>query len=242
MILRRRARRERSHPRGTDDARGDETDSIPDQLRTILAGVINAVPTDFGGGSTLNKATAVASLMLSRGLDRYLEVGVYKGRSLFPAASVCQWLGSGMAVGIDPYAVNQALQQDESRFPDVASGVNTFVSSLDWDELYLDVEKQLAELELAHHCRLIRSTSKEASRLFREGSIDVLHIDGNHDEAHVREDVQLYLPKVKAGGILVLDDASWATVASSKAELTDMHRLIYELCDDQNDFAVFSID
>lgn len=39
--------------------------------------------------------------------------------------------------------------------------------------------------------------------------IAVLHIDGNHDYSAVKEDVDLWLPHIKQGGWLILDDYFW---------------------------------
>jgi hypothetical protein len=41
------------------------------------------------------------------------------------------------------------------------------------------------------------------------GTISVLHIDGNHDYAFVREDCALWLPHLAPGGWLILDDYVW---------------------------------
>ena len=39
--------------------------------------------------------------------------------------------------------------------------------------------------------------------------IDILHIDGNHEEESSYRDVELYVPKVKKGGYIWFDDANW---------------------------------
>ena len=46
-------------------------------------------------------------------------------------------------------------------------------------------------------------------------SIDVLHIDGNHDEEYVTKDIQFYLPLVKKGGYIIMDDITWPGVINS---------------------------
>lgn len=47
-----------------------------------------------------------------------------------------------------------------------------------------------------------KMSSKEASRLFLGGSLDWVYIDANHTYEAVREDIDLWLPKVKLGGII----------------------------------------
>ena len=46
-------------------------------------------------------------------------------------------------------------------------------------------------------------------RTVYEGSIGLLHIDGNHEYEHVLADVRAWAPRVKPGGWLVLDDYDW---------------------------------
>jgi hypothetical protein len=48
----------------------------------------------------------------------------------------------------------------------------------------------------------LKMYSKEASRHIPDGSLDFCFIDGNHIYEYVKEDIELYLPKVKKGGLL----------------------------------------
>ena len=53
---------------------------------------------------------------------------------------------------------------------------------------------------------LIRSSFDDALRHFENESIDVLHLDGLHTEEAVRHDLNLWLPKLRPSGILLLHD------------------------------------
>jgi predicted O-methyltransferase YrrM len=44
--------------------------------------------------------------------------------------------------------------------------------------------------------------SVEASRLFPDGSVDLVFIDGNHGYSAVKADIAAWLPKVRPGGVL----------------------------------------
>lgn len=44
-------------------------------------------------------------------------------------------------------------------------------------------------------------TSKEAAEHIPDGSLDFCFVDGNHAYKYVKEDIRLYLPKVKKGGL-----------------------------------------
>jgi hypothetical protein len=56
---------------------------------------------------------------------------------------------------------------------------------------------------------LHRTLSEEAARDFTDGSLDWVYIDGNHSYEFVKKDLELYLPKLKSGGLLTGDDHLW---------------------------------
>jgi hypothetical protein len=54
----------------------------------------------------------------------------------------------------------------------------------------------------------LRLTSVEASKRFKDNSIDLIFIDADHAYESIREDIQSWLPKVKKGGIICGHDYS----------------------------------
>lgn len=54
--------------------------------------------------------------------------------------------------------------------------------------------------------RLLRMRFDDAVHYFSDGSIGILHIDGLHSYEAVRNDFELWLPKVKDGGIILFHD------------------------------------
>jgi hypothetical protein len=50
--------------------------------------------------------------------------------------------------------------------------------------------------------RILRTTSEQAVSMFPDGYFDMIYIDARHDCHSVDEDVGLWFPKVKVGGIL----------------------------------------
>jgi predicted O-methyltransferase YrrM len=67
----------------------------------------------------------------------------------------------------------------------------------------------------------IKATSKTASKKFADESLDVVFIDLTHTYEAVKEDIALWLPKVKKGGILGGDDyhENWPGVIQAVDEL-----------------------
>ena len=64
-------------------------------------------------------------------------------------------------------------------------------------------------------CVLMRCKSEVAVRAFADLSVDILHVDGNHNEELSCQDVNLWLPKVKTGGFIWLDDVHWPQTKKS---------------------------
>ena len=121
-----------------------------------------------------------------------VELGVDRGESYF---AFCQSAAENQTgtrcVGIDTWRGDQqAGGYDETTFVEVS------------------------EHNRAHYAKfstLVRSGFDEGLGQFQPGSIDVLHIDGLHTEAAVRHDVDSWLPKLRAGGILLLHDVDVRT-------------------------------
>ena len=55
----------------------------------------------------------------------------------------------------------------------------------------------------------LRGLSKEVAQRFN-GKIDLMFVDGDHSYEAVRADLEMWLPKVKDGGVVVFHDYNWA--------------------------------
>lgn len=198
------------------------------EVRAFIEEVVASVPVDFGGGSGSGKALVLADLIARFGVTDTLEIGVYRGRSLLPVAAMLRVVGGGVATGIDPWGVDEALQHDEHA---VGPRVNDWVRSHPWEETYQGVVQRVEQLRLQDHCRILRMTSEEAAPQIADRSVGLVHIDGNHDRAAVERDAELYLPKLVPGGFLVLDDASWDSIRPVAEALRSDLEVVFQLCD-----------
>jgi hypothetical protein len=216
-------------------------------LRRDLSRLSSSLAFDEGGGASLLKVLVLADLIVALDLRRAIEIGVYRGRLLLPLSMVMAALGRGEAVGIDPYSASAAVQRDPH---DVGFDLVAWAHNVDWEQLHSELLTAIDAWNLTKYCRLIRVTSEDAAGTFAPGSIDLLHIDGNHDEAAVARDVELYVPKVRPGGVVVLDDVSWPSVRKVFHDLRDSHELHVHVVDGgnvwvgenlPNDFAVFIV-
>lgn len=55
-------------------------------------------------------------------------------------------------------------------------------------------------------CFMIRSDSKNAAELFDDETLDFVYIDANHKYEYVKQDIELWFPKVRKGGIVTGHD------------------------------------
>ena len=64
----------------------------------------------------------------------------------------------------------------------------------------------------------IRMSSIEASKLYKDNSLDFVFIDGAHDYVNVAQDVKHWFPKIKIGGYIAGDDYAWPSVKEAVNE------------------------
>lgn len=114
----------------------------------------------------------------------FVEIGALYGGNAKPILR--HWLGKQMFL-VDPWAPQPA---------------DIYKEDQDWMKFDLGYEicKKLAEQD--PRVKLIRLLSHQAVDQFDDGSLDCVYIDGNHCYEAVSQDIQLWFPKVKKGGIL----------------------------------------
>lgn len=76
-------------------------------------------------------------------------------------------------------------------------------TEVDADQEFFNREYEAAKNRLAsYNCTIIRKTSMDALADFRDGSLDFVYIDGNHDFVNVTNDIHYWLKKIRSGGII----------------------------------------
>ena len=132
--------------------------------------------------------------------SRFVEVGIYLGRSICSLAEVVERSGKQITVlGVDTC---QGSGPEGSREKDfhgdaVQQGGGTFAGAL---------HKNILDCGFADKVQLIISDSVAAAGLFPDGSLDWVHLDARHDCASVKADIEAWLRKIKPGGWLSGDD------------------------------------
>lgn len=108
------------------------------------------------------------------------EIGVYKGDN---AEFILDILQPTMLYLIDPW--NNFLDTDSNEVIGYTH--------------YIETQERL---KLYGNKRLIKKTSEEANKLFNNEELDFVYIDADHHYEVVKNDLNIWYPKVKKGGVL----------------------------------------
>jgi predicted O-methyltransferase YrrM len=190
---------------------------------------------DVGGLCLESKGNVIKELINTSNAKLCVEIGVFKGSSLLYFAESLQDTG-GKVIGIDPYQLTN-LKND---IPDKVSShliYNVlFTEQKVLDEIHSKLIEIVEDNNLNNLIEIVRDTSENYYHNLNVESIDVLHIDGNHDEEYVTKDIVNYLPLVKRGGYILMDDITWDGVKNSINNHLKDH---CDLVSNHVDFAVY---
>ena len=185
---------------------------------TLKESVCQVLPGLYGW-CTPEKARNFIDLVLEVKPELCVEIGVFGGRSLFPVASALKFLGDGLVIGIDPWNTEETIRY----FDPVRDRAHiNWWSKVNMEQIYYSYLGLLAQHDLDEYCITLKTTSESAAPAI--GPIDILYIDGNHSEGVSTQDVNLYLPKVRKGGYIWLNDSLWS-------DLQPAIDLLFEECD-----------
>jgi len=148
----------------------------------------------------------------------FVEVGSWKGKSA--AFMAVEILNSGKNIRLDLVDLFTYEFHPVPR-PDKVSLFN---------ENYAAIKKNLHRVPWVN---IIPKSSAEAAAMYTDGILDFVFIDGNHHYKMVKWDIELWLPKLKPGGILAGHDygqPSWPGVEKAVKELLPNHQKTSEYC------------
>lgn len=155
------------------------------------------------GWCSIEKATHLVEFILEHKPEVCVEIGVFGGSSLIPQALALKENNKGMLYGIDPWSNEASLEcmKDEANA--------AWWGTLDMEQIFAHACDNIKNFKVEPFCTLIRDKAENVVDKFIDGSVDLLHIDGNHSEELSYKDAVLYLPKVRVGGHILFDDIWW---------------------------------
>lgn len=133
----------------------------------------------------------------------FVEIGSFNGRS--SAFMAVEIINSGKKIKfdcIDPMLAMGHYAESANEKPEEFEGYSA-------DDFHKRMEP------VKDYYTLHQMTSEEASKLYEDGSIDFLMIDGDHSYEGVVKDLQNYLPKMRPGGLIAGDDAFVAEIVQA---------------------------
>ncbi len=173
------------------------------RLETLKQHIIDVRPT-IEGWCSQEKAVNLFDLIIETRPDVYVEIGVFGGASLFPVAMALKYNDHGICIAVDPWDKIECIKHFDP-FKDQQD--LQWWAKINLNYIYYSFLDLLSKHDLDRYCKIIRATSDKAAPMI--GSIDILFLDGNHSEIASTQDVILYLPKVKNGGYIWMNDTLW---------------------------------
>lgn len=118
-----------------------------------------------------------------------VEIGTWKGE--FSKIILDSW--DGTLYMVDPWRGlgDEYTASDNQIKPEHSNAYNNTMNSIRGNE---------------HRAFMLRGLSNELYDLFKDESLDFIYIDGNHKYDYVVEDINLWFPKVKRGGLVMGHD------------------------------------
>ena len=149
---------------------------------------------------------AFGEFLNQQGLDgEGVEVGV--GRGGFTATILGKWHGKRLH-GVDPWSE----MSEDGKYVDIAN-----VPQAQHEQNYQETQRRLHPF--GDRCAIHRQTSRQAAAGFRDRSLDFVYLDARHYREALLEDLELWAPKIRPGGILAGHDYLDGTLPSGRFEV-----------------------
>lgn len=145
------------------------------------------------------KASILASIVLCYRPALSVEIGIYGGSSFIPIALAHKAIGTGMALGIEPWDKKAAIEAQTTNED------RAWWDGQDLDGLCSMFMNKLHDLGLDNVTKIIRRKSDDVDV---PPQIGLLHVDGAHSDQAVRDTVR-FGQQVMIGGFVVMDDENW---------------------------------
>ena len=169
------------------------------------------------GWTEPERACEMAERILESKAQVCVDIGVFGARSTIAMGFAARELTTSRVYGIDNWNPGAASDNDDHK-----EGVEWWGKQSNLETIHQLAMRAIWDHRLEPWVTIIRAKSEHVHQLFQ--TIDFLNIDGGHSEITSCRDVNLYLPKVRSGGVVCMDDTAWPTTQKAV-------KLIEEQCD-----------
>ncbi|GBF93712.1 hypothetical protein Rsub_06815 [Raphidocelis subcapitata] len=176
--------------------RGWPSAALPGLRRALVLQSGGAAQPPGGGcGRTLSltppdQREDIADILESMGAKTGAELGVQRG--IFAEQVLARWRGCTQYHLVDVWAHQQINYQ-----------VGSNVDDKTHNEYLEETKARMAKFPAAVFHRMYTS---DAAKLIPDGSLDFVYVDARHDYCGSRQDLELYWPKLRPGGLLAGHD------------------------------------
>jgi predicted O-methyltransferase YrrM len=156
-------------------------------------------PERLPGWATVEKANLFAAIVFSTRPETSVVIGVYGGRDTIPIAMAHKHWSFGKVIAIDPWLAAASIEGQD------AANTDWWKDQSKHDYAFRHFMEALKETGTAEYVevKVAKSDNVEIAK-----GIDFLVIDGNHGP-QVLKDVDRFVPLVRPGGFVYLDDLNW---------------------------------
>jgi len=162
----------------------------------------------------------IRKIILENNAKTFLEIGIYGGATLLSLYDLAKENGIKI-YGIDPHDKIEIYNGKSKE--EVSDDIKHKAKNL-FEDIRINLENIIKKYNLNDQITYLNDVSQNVVNKFENDSIDVLHIDGDHSTEGVYNDLLLYYPKVRMGGVIICDDADWPSVFVG----------IHKFCSDNN--------
>jgi hypothetical protein len=155
----------------------------------------------------MNREELVVKELNQRNYKTGVEIGTFKG--YFAQHILRNWNGT-------LYMVDVWRELEKKEYTDISNRTTE-------DNVWFEAMKAIDGFE--DRALMLRMKSNQASKLFADDSLDFIYIDANHKYDAVKEDIELWWPKLKSGGMLAGHDylkLDWSTTPKAENGM-DVH-------------------
>lgn len=168
------------------------------------------------------KTNLLMELVLLTRPEVCVEIGAFTGSSVLPVAATLKHLKRGKVFAIDAWSNSEVIKYLDDKDPNRA-----WWSTVNMNDVYNIFQKMIQQWDLGSYCIPCRNPSNKAVQQI--GPIDFLHLDGDYSEIGSLQDVNLYLPKVKSGGYILLSNLF--TMINGKQPKMKAFCALFESCE-----------